>query len=175
MLNPEEILDIEEMLDEIEPKDLTDLSWIGRAIAANSNQIVLIKEFRDSEVEKIKACCDQKIEKLTEDTSYKEGMASVVMKSHGYTYDDKNMRKYLMPGIGTFRFSVTRESVDSSEYDELTDGGKSDFQLVSPSIFKRKTTVSPDKKLIGELLKAGDMVEGFKLKPKFEKFEFKSE
>ena len=172
MINPEEILDIEEIQ---EPKELTDLSWIGRAIAANSNQIVLIKEFRDSEVEKIKACCDQKIEKLTEDSSYKEGMASVVMKTHGYTYDDKNMRKYQMPGIGTFRFSVTRESVDSSEYDGWDEKERARFQDHSPGWFKTKTTISPDKKMIAEALKISVTTDGFKLKPKFEKFEFKGE
>lgn len=172
MMNPEEILDIEEIQ---EPKELTDLSWIGRAIAANSNQITLIKEFRDREVEKIKACCDQKIEKLTEDSSYKEGMASVVMKSHGYTYDDKKMRKYDMPGIGAFRFSVTRESVDSSEYDGLGKEERAKLQNDLPTLFKKKTTTSPDKDFIATKLKQGIGVMCFKLKPKFEKFEFKSE
>ena len=172
MMNPEEILDIEEIQ---EPKDLTDLSWIGRAIAANSNQIALIKEYRDKEVEKIKACCDQKIERLTEDSAYKEGMASLVMKTHGYTYDDKNMRKYQMPGIGTFRFSVTRESVDGTEFDSFSDEKKAEFHLNHPEIFRRKVTMTPDKKVIGDELKAGDQVDGFKLKPKFEKFEFKGE
>ena len=172
MMNPEEILDIEEIQ---EPKDLTDLSWIGRAITANNNQIALIKEFRDSEVEKIKACCDQKIEKLIEDSSYKEGMASLVMKTHGYTYDDKNMRKYQMPGIGTFRFSVTRESVDSSEYDGWDEKERARFQDHSPGWFKTKTIISPDKKMIAEDLKVSPTNDGFKLKPKFEKFEFKGE
>ena len=167
MMNHEEILDIEEIQ---EPKELTDLSWIGRAIAANSNQITLIKEFRDREVEKIKACCDQKIEKLTEDSSYKEGMASVVMKTHGYTYDDKKMRKYDMPGIGVFRFSITRESVDSSEWD--ADDGDI---FVDHALLKTKTTITPDKKAILVRLKEGATIEGFKLKPKFEKFEFKGE
>ena len=172
MMNHEEILDIEEIQ---EPKELTDLSWIGRAIAANSNQITLIKEFRDREVEKIKACCDQKIEKLTEDSSYKEGMAYVVMKTHGYTYDDKNMRKYQMPGIGTFRFSVTRESVDSSEYDEADDQTKAGIQAGFPTLFSTKTTISPNKKALKTFFSNGDVVSGFKLKPKFEKFEFKGE
>ena len=172
MMNHEEILDIEEIQ---EPKELTDLSWIGRAITANNRHIAQIKEFRDSEVEKIKACCDQKFEKLTEDSSYKEGMASVVMKTHGYTYDDKNMRKYQMPGIGTFRFSVTRESVDSSEYDEADDQTKAGIQAGFPTLFSTKTTISPNKKALKTFFSNGDVVSGFKLKPKFEKFEFKGE
>ena len=172
MMNHEEILDIEEIQ---EPKELTDLSWIGRAIAANSNQITLIKEFRDREVEKIKACCDQKIEKLTEDSSYKEGMASVVMKTHGYTYDDKKMRKYEMPGIGVFRFSITRESVDTDEYDALSAEDKTALQEDRPPYYKKKITVSPDKAMIATDLREGLIVHCFKLKPKFEKFEFKGE
>ena len=172
MMNPEEILDIEEIQ---EPKDLTDLSWIGRAIAANNNQMALIKEFRDKEVEKIKACCDQKIEKLAEDSAYKEGMDSLVMKSHGYTYDDKNMRKYQMPGIGTFRFSITRESVDTSEYDALSAEDKTALQNDRPPYYKKKITVSPDKAVIAADLKEGLPIHCFKLKPKFEKFEFKGE
>ena len=172
MINPEEILDIEEIQ---EPKELTDLSWIGRAIAANSNQITLIKEFRDREVEKIKACCDQKIETLTEDSSYKEGMASVVMKAHDYCYDNKNLRKYDMPGIGAFRFSVTRESVDTLDYDMFDEEARLEAQEKFPDGFKTKVTISPDKKVIADTLKGGNEVWGFKLKPKFEKFEFKGE
>lgn len=170
--NLEEILDIEEIQ---EPKDLTDLSWIGRAIAANNNQMALIKEYRDKEVEKIKACCDQKIEKLAEDSAYKEGMASVVMKSHGYTYDDKNMRKYQMPGIGSFRFSVTRESVDSNEYEALTTFEQKSIQENHIECFNVKTKVSPDKKKLAEVIGGGYEIRGFKLKPKFEKFQFVSE
>jgi len=172
MMNPEEILDIEEIQ---EPKELTDLSWIGRAIAANNRQVVLIKEYRDKEVEKIKACCDQKIEKLAEDSAYKEGMASVVMKSHGFTYDDKNMRKYEMPGIGTFRFGVTRESVDSGEYDGFDEEKQVNIQKECFVFFKETVRISPDKKGIMAHLKEGKPIDGFKLKPKFEKFEFKGE
>lgn len=174
MMNPEEILDIEEIE---EPKDLTDLSWVGRAITANNRQIDLIKDFASKEVEKIMACCNRKMEQLGESNDYLTGMASVVMKSHDYSYDNKNMRKYLMPGIGTFRFSVTRESVDSSEYDAADEQTQEAFKSGWPSLFKTKTTISPDKKLIKEALSDGTLLEttAFKLKPKFEKFEFKGE
>ena len=175
MMNAEEILDIEPVQ---EPTELTDLSWIGRAIVANSARAATIKDFRDKEVEKIKACCDQKIERLTEDSAHLEGMASVVMKAHDYSYENKNLRKYDMPGIGAFRFSVTRESVDTSGYDDLPVEVRVEAQSKLPVLFKTKTTVTPDKKRIAEEMnnirqELEDM--GFKLKPKTDKFEFKPE
>lgn len=172
MMNSEEILDVEEIQ---EPKELSDLSWIGRAIAANNARSAVIKDYRDKEIEKIKACCDRKIEQLAEDSAYKEGMASVVMKSHDYCYDNKNLRKYEMPGIGAFRFSVTRESIDSSEYDEMPDIEKEGYRANHPGLFKKKVVVSTDKKAVKEAIEAGLVDLGFKLKPKFEKFEFKGE
>jgi len=180
MMNPEEILDIEEGLDFEEPQEpehLTDLGWMGDAIVANNHRAKTIKEYRDARIEKIKATCDQKLESLTEDNNRLEAMASNVMKAHGYCYDNKNLRKYDMPDVGFFRFSVTRESVDSSEYDGLDEDGQEAFKSGWPSLFKTKTTISPDKKLIKEALSDGTLLEttAFKLKPKFEKFEFREE
>ncbi len=171
-MNPEEILDIEPVQ---EPTELSDLSWIGRAIVANNVRAATIEDFRDKEIEKIKACCDQKIERLGEDSAHLEGMASVVMKSHDYSYENKNLRKYDMPGIGAFRFSVTRESVDTSEYEGLGVDGVKKVIAAQPNFFNVRTTTTPDKAEIAKELKKGGWVEGFKLKPKFEKFEFKSE
>ena len=172
-MNADEILDIEPVQ---EPTELSDLSWIGRAIVANNARAATIKDFRDKEVEKIKACCDQKIERLAEDSAHLEGMASVVMKTHDYSYENKNLRKYDMPGIGAFRFSVTRESVDTSGYAELSDNGQRGVQAEYPLLFKSKITISPDKKEIADWIKdTNTSPEGFKLKPKTDKFEFKSE
>ncbi len=177
-MNPDEMMDVEESLEfeEVkEPTDLTDLGWMGDAIVANNHRAKTVKEYRDARIEKIKACCDQALERLVEDSARLEGMASHLMQAHGYCYADKNLRKYDMPGTGAFRFSVTRESVDSSEYDNLTDGGKRDFQLVNSGLFNERVTVSPNKTIIAVKLKGGDEIGGFKLKPKFEKFEFKGE
>ena len=80
-----------------------------------------------------------------------------------------------MPGTGVFRFSVTRESVDSSEYDGWILEVKEAHQEAMTDVFKKRIIFSPDKKIITEILKKGKVVDGFKLKPKFEKFEFKGE
>ena len=171
MMNPEEML-----MDEVqEPESLTDLSWMGRAIRDNNRKIENFKNFCAKELEKIKACSDRAIEKLEEDNHRLEGMASGVMKAHDYSYDDKNMRKYQMQGIGVFRFRITRESVDTHDYDMFDEDARLEAQEKFPDGFKTKVTISPDKKVIADTLKGGNEVWGFKLKPKFEKFEFKGE
>lgn len=178
MMNADEMMEIEEGLDfeEVkEPTELTDLGWMGDAIAANNHRAKMIKEYRDARIEKIKATCEQALERLAEDSARLEGMAFGVMKAHGYCYDDKNLRKYVMPDVGTFRFSVTRESVDTSEFDAFEPKDRMELQNQHPAFFNRKVVVSPNKKAIAEELKQGTDCEGFKLKPKFEKFEFKGE
>ncbi len=180
MMNPDEMMEIEESLDfeEVkEPKDLTDLGWMGDAIAANNHRAKMIKEYRDARIEKIVATCSQKLGSLTEDNYRLEGMASNLMRAHGYCYEDKNLRKYEMPDVGTFRFSVTRESVDTSEYDGADGQTQEAYRVGHPLLFKTKITISPDKKAIKDALSDGTLVETevFKLKPKFEKFQFVGE
>ena len=158
-----------------QPKDLADLGWIARRIAANQKQADLVSDFRDREVEKIIACCNAKIEQITANSNYLQGMAEGFLRTSGYCYDKKDQRKYDMPGIGAFKFALTRESVKSTDYDSAPEDAQKQIQIDWPDYFRTTVKVSPDKKIIGEALKAGGQVEGFKLTNQTETFSFKGD
>ena len=158
-----------------EPKQLSDLGWMARIIKQNQKQIALIKDYEAREIEKLSACVNLKCEALQAESDRLQTMAELLMKENDYCYENKHLRKYLMPGTGVFRFSVTRESVDTSQYDDMHELDKEALQE-QYTCFSIKTTITPDKKKIVTLLKeGGDVPDAFKLKPKFEKFEFKGE
>ena len=169
MMNPEELF-LEEPIQE--PKDLADLGWIGRRIAANIRQVIMIDEFRRKEMEKISACCDEKIRKLNDNSSFLRGMAESFLRGSGYCYANRDARKYDMPGIGAFRFSTTRESIVSTEYDSADPDTQKIIQSEYPDYFRTTVKVAPDKKIIGEAIKAGLGVKGFGVSPKQETFDF---
>lgn len=158
------------------PTDISDLAWIARRISAYHHRIGAIKKYRDEELNRIAETCAAKTEILSQQSGYWESIAHDILRAHGYCYgDDKAMCRYEMPGIGTFRFTVTRQAVDGSEYDALSDEEKADIQKRFSAAFTVTTKINPDKKMIAAALKRGEGFAGFKLTEKKEKLEYKLE
>ena len=169
-LNLDEFVDPEtgEILETENKIVLEDLPKIARSLQTQTMRMAVIKKFRDDEVARITAHCDRKTETLQGSFDYLLGMAKTLMAGA-----DKKRLEY--PGLGVLKFGTTRESVDTSGYDDLPDEEQEELQADWPSLFRIKTTVSPDKKAIMATIREGAQFIGFKVNEKRETFIFKAE
>ena len=147
---------------------IEDLPKYARTIRAGDNRIAMIEKYRTEEVERIKAICDAKIDKLKLTRRFFAEIAERLMKTAG-----KKRLEY--PGLGTFRFGVSLKSVNTEEYDDMPDDMQTSLQSTHHGWFRKKITVAPDKKKITVALEGGEEILGFSLNRPHETFTFKAE
>lgn len=158
-----EILDLKEEL------VIKDIPLIGRHLAAIESRINTIDSYERDELERIQVICEIKRDKLQEQHSRALSRAEVLMKETGETRLD-------YPGLGVFRFGQSRESVNDTAYGEMSEEGRTELHMQFPKLFRRKTTVLPNKKEIMATAQAGVLpTPGFLINPKHETFTFKAE
>ncbi len=147
---------------------IEDLPRYARALRALEARTEMVKKYRAEETERIQAICDAKITKFAETQHFLTSIASGLMKESG-----KDKLEY--PGLGTFRFGMSKVSVNTDEYDALPDDKRDAFQSANVGWFRKKTTIDPDKKKIRATLESKEPVQGFSLNKKHETFTFKVE
>ena len=175
---PEDLL-----TDEVqEPKELNDLGWVARVLNRNQREMDDIKEFRRYEINKIGVLCDLQIDKLQEKNDILMNMARGVMTHAGYSYYIEgtkiisDCKKYKQPGLGSFKFSISSEKIDDSDFQKFSVEDRIKVQEGSPNCFITKTTTTPSKTLIKKWVDDGfAMPSGFKLVEKTETFKFDGE
>jgi len=156
-------------------KDLNDLAWMARGIRSLTHQIDMVNAYEKNEIDRITACCQQKRFGLQEKIDKLRFMARNLLKSNDYGYDGK-AKKFEMPGLGVFKFSISRESIDDSGYKALPSEKQKELQAELPHLFKEKitTTIAPNRTIIKEKILEGGEIDGFILRQKEETFDFES-
>lgn len=147
---------------------IEDLPRYARALRTIEARMDVVRKYRAEETERIQAICDQKTDKFEDTKRILTSTVKGLMESTG-----KERLDY--PGLGTFKFGLSRESVNTDEYDDLPDDEKDIFQSTNCGWFHKKTTVTPDKKKIKATLDSGEAVPGFSLNRRHETFAFKVE
>lgn len=139
-----------------DPKTET-LPRLARAMVTLKRRIAMIEAYRKAEVERITASCDNRAAKLAEQLTYLEQTANGVFSVVGE-------KKLEYPGLGVFRLSKTRVSVDSSDFDSWGKDLRDRLAAADETLFRSKTVYSPDKDAIKKALLAGVSIMGFELK-----------
>lgn len=147
--------------------DLPRIARVLRGIQKRQSDLV---QYRDAEMERVEAITNHSIDKLAETVAYLEGKAQAMMETRG-------QRRAAYPSLGAFAFRKGAERVDTSAYDQMDDKQKRELQSFDPALFKKKTTVTPDKTIIKQCLKGGDIEvsKAFVLVIADETFTFKAE
>lgn len=146
-----------------------DLPRVARWIRRTDKEESRLRAYAKAEIARISECTDMAIEQLEKQKSFFLLRAEDLMRST----DDK---KLSYPGLGTFKFGSTRESVNTELYDNSDDDAKAMLQEHYPTCFKTKTVVTPDKKAIKQAIEnEDDVAPGFSINEKRETFGFKAE
>ena len=184
-VKPDEIILDEANLDDITTEALPEtkldtmesLPIMARNLRKINFEIERIKIFEKQELSRIKESCEHRINGLLTQTNYWKSIAKQVLDSNGYVYgSDKAMCKYEMPSVGIFRYSTTRQKVDTEMFDAMSEEDRLIHQDGYPDCFTTKITVAPNKKRIAELLQEdGNVPRGFSLTDKQETFDFKEQ
>lgn len=133
----------------------------ARACKAIKYKIEQLKEYRDKEVNRIIEICDHNSENLQKQLDRLTDRSMAIMRMAGE-------EKVYYPGLGRFRFGLTRLKVN----DEAWDGRMNNNCI---ECFKSETKITPVKKIILDKLKKGEHIEGFSLEEQKETFIFKEE
>jgi len=147
---------------------IEDLPRHARTLRVIESRMDMIKRYRMEETERIQAICDAKIAKFEETQRFFKGLASTLMRAAS-----KERLDY--PGLGTFKFGYSRESVNTDEYDNLPENEKNVFETANAGWFRTKITITPDKAKIKATLDSREPVPCFSLNQKHETFTFKAE
>ncbi len=147
---------------------IEDLPRYARALRTIEARMALVKKYRAEETERIQSICDAKIDKFEDSQRILTSTVKGLMEATGNLQLD-------YPGLGGFKFGLSRESVNTDEYDDLSLDEKDLFQSVNCGWFRTKTSVTPDKKKIKATLDSGEAVPGFSLNRRHETFTFKVE
>ncbi len=147
---------------------IEDMPRYARALRTIEARMDVIRKYRAEETERIQAICDQKTDKFEDSKRILTNTVEGLMKATG-----KEQLDY--PGIGAFKFGLSRESVNTDKYDALPDDEKDIFQSTNCGWFRKKTYITPDKKKIKATLDTGEAVPGFSLNRRHETFTFKVE
>ena len=177
-----------EIIGEVGPDATTEvLPKLARAIRAMTWRKKTIEEYRDGEIDRILSICNQKVDKLQEQIDYLTSQAKGIMDAEGYSYEDAKKRKLEYPGLGKFRFGVTRQTVVDDGWDEFTEEKKEGQYRQFLGVIAKCIEFKPDKREILLLLQGdnietndGDvigrrMIPGFTLSEQTETFTFKPE
>lgn len=166
-VNPE-TGEIEGEARELETKDLP---LIARRLTELANEITAIRDFRDKEIQRVRAICGDRIERLLHQREFFERIA-------GRFVDEIPDRKVYYPALGRFRFHKWPDKVDSTGYDGMTDEERLHVQNQHKGCFTTKVTVTANKKEIMARLKdveagkAEAKPDGFAILTGQDKFEF---
>lgn len=159
-----------------EADSVDSLTWMARAVRSLNKQIDIVNNYESNEMAKLNDCCGHKRIKLQEQIDGIMNRASNFLKSEEYGHDSKRKKLHL-PGVGTFKFGSSRESVDDNEYKALSKELQIQMQEELPHLFTRResVTIAPDKTAIKEKIIEGNDVAGFILREKKETFKFDAE
>ena len=151
---------------------VADLPKMARGLRYRQAEIKRLSDYRDKEVNRIVESVDHKINKISTQMAFVENRARELMRTTGE-------KKLEYPGLGFFRFGQTRVKVDDTAYYEMSDVERDALYVMwsdnTVPPFKTKTTITPDKKVIKEIIdKFGD-ISGFTLTEPEETFTFKPE
>ena len=144
------------------------LPRVARRLAANRAEAEHKKELFSTEISRLMALLDRSTTKHNEVENYLLAKCEHLMRESGDV-------KLYYPGIGKFCITMTKESVNSDDYDQMDDDGKAAVHKQLPGCFRLKTTVNPDKRSIRALIKTDQTVPGFCLNDPVEKFKFEEE
>ena len=148
---------------------IEDLPRYARALRTIEARMAMIKKYQDEETERIQAICDAKLDKFADSKRILVSTAERLMKGSG-------SEKLDYPGLGVFRFGLSRESVNDDTWAENFDDDMKDIiQKQHPSLIDVRRILKPDKKAIKAELKEGKEIPGFSLNRKHETFTFKVE
>ena len=166
-----------EALPDAKLDSMNSLPIMARNLRKINFEIERIKIFEKQELSRIKESCEHRIDGLLTQTNYWKSIAKQVLDRNGYVYgSDKAMCKFEMPGVGIFRYSATRQKVDTEMFDVLSEDERVFIQNEYADCFNVKTTAAPNKKRIAELLQEnGNVPQGFTLTDKQETFDFKEQ
>ena len=166
-----------EALPDAKLDSMNSLPIMARNLRKINFEIERIKIFEKQELSRIKESCEHRIDGLLTQTNYWKSIAKQVLDRNGYVYgSDKAMCKFEMPGVGIFRYSATRQKVDTEMFDAMSEEDKILNRSDYPECFTTKITVAPNKKHIAELLQEdGNVPRGFSLTDKQETFDFKGQ
>lgn len=171
---------------EIENPTIDDLARICRALRATEAHQRMTEQYLKDEIDRLSSFCQAKLDSLAAQHTHLSGIAEGLLRSSG-----KERLEY--PGLGVVRFGQTKESVDTTGYDELSLKDQKDIQVSYPELFNTTVKVLPGKKAIATAIKGlnGELEDGpplsesainalvntdlFKLRPKRETFVFKAE
>ena len=148
--------------------EIVALPNLARTLRALMKRAQMIEDFRAAEMNRINECCQHKLNQIYNNADRITEMARVAVRSTGE-------KKVEYPGIGFFRFGTTRESIDDSEYQDMTDDEKKKLWNNYQGCFRSTTTTKPDKKWIKGSIESGSDVPGFTIKAKEETFTFHKE
>lgn len=159
-----------------ETQTIDDLTWMARAIRSLNKQIDIVDNYESNEMARLNDCCGHRRIKLQEQIDSIMSRANNFLKSQEYGHDTKRKKLHL-PGLGTFKYGSSRESIDDSDYKTLSQEKQLEMQGELPHLFNRRETVSiaPNKTIIKEKILEGNDVAGFVLCEKKETFKFDGE
>lgn len=156
-----------------DPSLTVDLPLVARRMRELSDSIESFNVYRTEELNRIAESCDAKIDRLNKQMLFWQNQAEVVMTKTGE-------KKIEYPGLGTFKYVKSRDRVVTEKYDVAGPAVQQAIQADEPEWFNVKTTVTPDKKTIKNLLKNADhdntkILDYFSIKNDGEKLTFKPE
>lgn len=146
---------------------LPDFPVIAREIKRLESEIEQIDEYKKAELDRIRESSERKKMSKQNSIAYLLQRAEMLLAHH-----DKE--KYDMPGVGRFSFKLTTQSVDTTDYDALSEEKQTELHQSYPDLFAVK--YSPNKKAIKEALAGatgGDFV--FRMTAQERKLYFKGE
>ena len=160
-------------LDESRHIAVEDLPKIVRVLRALEKKQNHIETYIKAEVQRLVETCNNDISKINEQQIRFEQIAESLLRQSGE-------KKLSYPGLGSVRFGMTRESVDTTGYDELSVDDQESFQHSHNALFQTTVKVTADKKVIKSKCALGDDFRWndktmFAIRPKQETFVFKSE
>jgi len=159
---------IDELTGEIVEQDYTleELPAIGRTIRALQQQVDEWQNYKRSEIEKIRASTDFKIERLHKQVEYLIGLANHLM-------GDKKKIEY--PGIGCFRRRKQLPTPIREQWDAMSLDEQKAVAANYPDLFTVVEEVKPETVKIRGVVSAGQDVPGWSVEFRDDKLEFKGE
>ena len=155
-------------LDQTDNIVVEDLPKIVRILGALDKKQDHIERYIKGEVARLVDYCNNETRSIQAERTKFEGIGETLLRQTGE-------KKKSYPGLGSVRIGLTRESVDTTGYDELSIDDQKIIQELRQDFFRTKITVSPDKKSIMAMLKEKGNTEHFTIRPKQETFIFKAE
>jgi hypothetical protein len=154
-----------------------ELPKVMRTMRAIQRRLEMLEEYQEQELDRIRAAVTDKTKPMIDHYTKLHAAAETLLRASGQVNPKTGRPKVECPGIGTVRIDLTREHIDTTGWDAMTDEQKNDLSRKRMGAIDVVTKLQPNKKWIKTELTGGDelLATAFKISEQVEVMVFKAD